>query len=79
MEQKGETESLKIMATLLTFNNSFTLFEKRIDLSEYLRSPGFHSIVTLIKPTETKGVKNLVQIKFKLTNSKKPIEEPCVL
>lgn len=33
MQQKGQTESLKIVGTILTFNNNFAVFQKRIDLS----------------------------------------------
>lgn len=39
-QEQGESETLKITATIFQNNKTFKLFEKRVDLSEDLKQPG---------------------------------------
>ncbi len=60
--------TLKVVGTLLTINSSYKLFEKRIDLSEYLSKPGTHTFSSQIKQNESKSIKSIMTIKFGITN-----------
>ena len=64
--------SLKISARIVTPNNKFDIFEKRIDLTQSLQNPGTHPLNSQIKANETNGCAKNIQIQLKLKNSSEP-------
>ena len=62
--------SLKVCGRVISTNNRFDLFEKRIDLTQNLQNPGNHTLISQIKSNEINmNTNKSIQISFKVLNT----------